>query len=105
MKITDIIIDAEATLGSNPLLVDVKPCYVYVDGKKSEKIDGYRYIVALPDHQFEKLGVKVLGDCKIHKPESGYVAVSFEKLEMKIYWKAGTYDVSASAVSVQEVET
>lgn len=105
MKITDIVIDAEATIGTNPLLVDVKPCYVYIDGKKSDKIEGYRYTVALPQHQFEKIGVKVLGECLIQKPESGYVPVKFENISFRIYWKNGTYDVSAIADYVQEIET
>jgi len=105
MKITDIVIDAEATIGTNPLLVDVKPCYVYVDGQKSDKIDGYRYTVALPEHQFEKIGVKVLGELLVQKPESGYVPVKFKNINFRIYWKNGTYDVSATADSVQEMKT
>ncbi|OLR58993.1 hypothetical protein BHF70_04760 [Anaerostipes sp. 494a] len=56
MKITDVVIDANATIGANPLLVDVRACYVYVDGKKTENIEGYRYVVALPDHELEKIG-------------------------------------------------
>lgn len=103
MKPTDVIINAEATIGSNPLLVDVKPCYVYVDGHRSEDIEGYRYIVALPEHQFEKIGVKILGDCLIDKPETGYIPVTFERLKMHMYWKNGTYDVAASAESIEEV--
>lgn len=105
MKITDVVIDATATIGTDPLLVDVKPCFVYTDGKKTEKIEGYRYVVALPEHQFEKIGVKVLGQCSIEKPETGYVPVKFEKLDMRVYWnpRNGTYEVSASAMSVEAV--
>ena len=103
MKPTEVIINAEATIGTNPLLVDVKPWYIYVDGHKSDDIEGYRYIVALPDHQFEKLGVKILGECLIDKPETGYIPVEFEKLQMHMYWKNGTYDVTASALLIKEV--
>lgn len=105
MKITDVVIDANATIGTNPLLVDVKPCFVYVDGKKTENIEGYRYIVALPDYELEKIGVKVLGECRIEKPEKGYVPVEFEKLDMRIYWRNGDYDISASAEAIKQIKS
>ena len=37
---------------------------------------GYRYVVALPDHQLEKLGVKIEGRQLLEKPE-GFAEVGF----------------------------
>lgn len=46
-------------LGEKMLLVDITPAYEYKDGRRPDTVTGYRYIVALPEHSLEKLGVKM----------------------------------------------
>ncbi|NLG04316.1 MAG: hypothetical protein GX567_10890 [Clostridia bacterium] len=46
IKITDAVISAK-TIGRKQLLVDVLPAYNYSDGKRTETIFGYRYVVVL----------------------------------------------------------
>ena len=57
--IKDLKIDP-ASLGKHKLLVDVAPVAEYVGGQRTDKVVGYRYVVALPEHSFEKLSVKIL---------------------------------------------
>ena len=69
MNINLIAIDANKTIGKNPVLVDVAPSYVYENGKRTGEVSGFKYTVALPDKAFEKLTVKIDGECKLEKPD------------------------------------
>lgn len=68
LNIRDLIIDP-VSLGAKKLLVDITPAYEYKDGRRMETITGYRYIVALPEHSLEKIGVKIEGKQLLEKPE------------------------------------
>ena len=46
LNIRDLRIDP-ASLGRKMLLVDVMPAYEYKDGKRTETVSGYRYVVCL----------------------------------------------------------
>ena len=61
LNIRDLRIDP-ASLGTKKLLVDVAPAYEYKDGKRTDTVTGYRYIVALPAHSLEKIGVRIDGN-------------------------------------------
>ena len=99
MQITNLKI-TPSSLGKKLLLVDVTPCYAYLNGQRTDTIEGYRYIVALPELGFDKLSVKISGEKLIEKPET-YVEVSFEGLELFIYWRLGNYDVGATATGIK----
>ena len=58
LNIRDLRIDP-ASLGTKKLLVDVAPAYEYKDGKRTDTVTGYRYIVALTAHSLEKIGVRI----------------------------------------------
>lgn len=102
MKITNLKLNA-ASVGKKMLLVDVTPCYVYANGQRTNEIEGYRYVVVLPEMEFDKLGVKINGEQLIEKPDS-YVDVTFEGLDVFIYWRAGTYEVGATATAIKVKE-
>ncbi len=102
MKITNLKLNA-SSVGKKMLLVDVTPCYVYANGQRTNEIEGYRYVVVLPEMEFDKLGVKINGEQLIEKPDS-YVDVSFEGLDVFIYWRAGTYEVGATATGIKVKE-
>ena len=59
MNILDVVIDANASVGKNLLLTDVRPYYAYAGNQKLDKVVGYRYDVVLTEKKFEKLSVKV----------------------------------------------
>ena len=49
LNLRDLRIDP-ASLGRKMLLVDVMPAYEYKDGKRTETVTGYRYVVCLAEH-------------------------------------------------------
>lgn len=53
MKLSDLKIDP-ASIGARPLLVEVLPSYAYSEGKRTNNITGYRYVITMPDHSFDK---------------------------------------------------
>lgn len=102
LNIRDLLIDP-ASLGGRKLLVDILPAYEYKDGRRTDTVTGYRYMVALPDHQLEKIGVKIEGKQLLEKPE-GYAEVEFTGLELTVYEAQGHAQVSARASGVSLVQ-
>ena len=101
INIRNLRIDNKS-LGEQKLLVDVTPAYEYVGGVKSDKISGYRYVVALPAHSLEKLSVKIDGEQQLEKPE-GFVEVAFSGLEVTAYESQGKTQLSAKATGISLV--
>ncbi len=101
LNIRDLKIDPRS-LGEKKLLVDIAPAYEYKDGRRTERVTGYRYIVALPEHGLEKIGVKIDGERQLEKPE-GYAEVSFTGLEVSAYEAQGHTQVTAKATGVSLV--
>lgn len=98
LNIRDLKIDP-ASLGAKKLLVDITPAYEYKDGRRSETVTGYRYIVALPEHGLEKIGVKIEGRQLLEKPE-GFAEVEFSGLEVFAYESQGKTQISAKAAGI-----
>ena len=99
LNIRDLRIDP-ASLGEKKLLVEIIPAYEYKDGVKTNNISGYRYVVALPKHNLEKISVKIDGEQLMDKPE-GFVEVEFENLEVFAYEMRGTIQISAKATDIK----
>ena len=103
MKLTDLKIDPQS-LGNKLLLVEVLPTYAYSEGKRTNTVTGYRYTVAMPDHGFDKLSVRIDGKQQLDTPD-GYAEVAFRDLEIYIYWTPTGYQVGARAKGIQLVDT
>lgn len=101
LKIQDLIIDPRS-LGNKLWLVDIAPVYEYRDNARTNNIIGHRYVVALPDKELEKIGVKIDGPQLLDKPD-GYVPVTFDGLELSIYWSQGQPQVGARATGIHLV--
>jgi len=101
MTITDLIIDPKS-LGNKLWLVDVVPVYEYKDNKRTENITAYRYVVAMPEKNLDKISVKIEGKQLIEKP-NGYVEFRFTGLEVIIYWLNGQPLVGAKATGIKLV--
>ena len=99
LTIKNIKIDAKQTLGRQLLLVGVQPVNKYVNGKPTDEIEGYKYNVVLPERNFEKIAIKILGRQLIEAP-NGYLEVEFEGLEVYLYWWNGKYELGARATGV-----
>lgn len=76
--------------------MDITPAYEYNDGHRSDTITGYRYIVALPEHSLEKIGVKIEGRQLLEKPE-GFAEVEFSGLEVFAYESQGRTQISCQS--------
>lgn len=98
ISIRDVRIDP-ASLGKTKLLVDVVPVYAYKDKMRTDNILGYRYVVALPQLAYEKLGVRIDGDQLMDKPETA-AEVEFSDLELTAYESQGHTMISAKATGV-----
>lgn len=103
MDVKNVVIDAKQTIGEDLILVDIIPTNVYEGGKRTDKISGYRYVVAMPNHGFDKISVKIEGSKKLEMPEDEYPVVEFDELDMSIYWSPDGYRVAASAAGIRVV--
>lgn len=103
MDIRNLKIDAKRTVGENLMLVEVLPVYVYEGGKRTDKVSGYRYVVAMPEHAFDKIAVKIDGKQRLELPDGDYPIVDFDGLELSIYWSPEGYRVGASAMDISVV--
>ena len=92
LNIRDLRIDP-ASLGTKKLLVD---------GKRTDTVTGYRYIVALPAHSLEKIGVRIDGKQLMEKPE-GFIEVEFADLEVTAYESQGHVQLTAKATGISTV--
>ena len=102
LNLRDLRID-NASLGKSMLLVEVVPTYAYQEGKRTDSITGYRYVVCLVEHHLEKLAVRIDGAQQMEQPE-GFVEVKFEGLEVTAYEIQGKIQFSAKAKSIRLFE-
>ena len=103
MKMSDIVIDAQKTLGEKKLLINVSPSYKYENNIRTESVDGFKYEIVLPEKEFEKINVKIEGNQKIESPE-GYTPVEFDGLELKHYLFQWKYLISGTAKDIRVVK-
>ena len=99
LNIRNLKIDP-ASLGAKKLLVDISLAYEYKDRHRLDTVTGYRYIVALPEHGLEKLGVKIEGRQMMEKPD-GFAEVEFSGLEVFAYENQGKTQISARATGIR----
>ena len=104
LKITDIAIDTNKTIGKHLLLVDIIPCYRYDGSNRTNDIESFRYDIVLQDKQFKKLQVKIPGECRIEKPVN-YTEVEFKNLELYLYWRMGEYALGAMATDIAAIKS
>lgn len=98
LKVRNLRIDP-ASLGAKKLLVDIAPAYQYDNGKRTDNVTGYRYIIALPAHSLEKIGVRIDGKQLMEKPE-GFAEVEFSDLEVSAYESQGHVQLTAKATGI-----
>ena len=98
LSIRDLRIDP-ASIGKVKLLVDIIPVHEYRDKQRTDVILGHRYIVALPQLSYEKLGVRIDGPQLLDKPESA-VEVEFSGLELGAYEAQGHTMITAKATGI-----
>ena len=101
MKLTDLIVSPKS-LGDKLWLVDVSPAYEYQNNRRTDTVLGYRYSIAMPEHELDKIDVRIDGQQQA-EATNGYEEVRFDNLEVFIYWSKGDYHVGAKATGIHIV--
>ena len=83
IKLDDLVIDAYATFGHQPLLCSAKPLNEFDknEQKYTDKRLGTKYTVACPTLGMRCITVKVLGPQEVFTDGTSLVIVEFEELE------------------------
>jgi len=93
------------SLGTKLWLTEVSTVYSYRNNTRTDEIVGHKYIVALPDKNFEKIGIKIDGKKLIDAPETGILEVKFDNLEIFAYSMNGTIQIGGRATNIALVNT
>ena len=105
LNISNLRIDP-ASIGATKYLTAVNPYYKYDENKERTNIvEGYRYDVALGDHGFEKISVKIPGDKQLDAPDSGLFPVEFAGLEIRAYVIKGNPMITATAAKINKAKS
>lgn len=100
IKLKDVKINAEATLGTPLLLCRINPTYMYSEGVPTSTRDGTRYTVAAPGCGMATIGVKVPGPQTVDLEGKAYLPVTFEGMELYVYHKDTKPMVGARATAI-----
>lgn len=84
MKINELKFDL-GQFGKRMNLTGIEPYYNYEGGKKTDKIEGFKYNVVLLDMDYEKIAVKVEGARRFEEQEKYDIPVKFTGLEIGMY--------------------
>ena len=105
MIINNLYLDTEKSGFTGFLLVDVKPWLEYQDGKKTGKVLGTTYTVAMTGHQLDKIAVHIANDTAILGAKMQLV--DFQDLQIKLYpdyHNAGQVGITATADAIALVK-
>lgn len=105
MIINNLYLDTEKSGFTGFLLVDSKPWQEYQDGKKTGKVLGTTYTVAMSGHQLDKINVHIANDSA--NLESKMQPVNFQNLQIKLYpdyRNAGQVGITATADAITPVK-
>lgn len=93
-------------LGKTMLLVEPPEPYTkYVDGQRTDEIEGYRYSIVLVDHNYDKIQVKIEEqNPSITVSEGKPVKVKLENLDVFPFAFNNRVNLSFKASSISEVK-
>lgn len=102
LNLSELIIDPRS-VGKKLFLVGIKPVYEYKDGHRvSDEVVGFKYDIAMPEHQMEKLSVRIDGKCLMTEPES-FEPVVLDGLRLSLYWTPSGHQIRATATGIKSV--
>jgi len=93
-------------LGDTLLLVEPPTAYTkYVDGQRTDEIEGYRYSVVLVDHNYDKIQVKIEEQHPSISLEDGKtIKVKLENLDVFPFSFNNRVNLSFKASSISPVK-
>lgn len=103
MEIPNLVIDVASSVGEILILVAVKPSYAYINGTKTDQLEGFRYDLVLPERSYDKLSVKIAGEQKLELSEGETQFVTLDGLSLKLYWSPQGHKISATADNIRLV--
>lgn len=105
MKLNQLIIDSNKTIGKKLALTGIAPIRRYDNGKVTDTIDGYRYSVVMLDNGkgYEKFSVKIAGEKQLDFIAEETQLVVFDGLDIRAYVIDGIGQVSATATGIRLV--
>lgn len=102
LNLSELIIDPRS-VGKKLFLVAIKPAYNYVNGQRvSDEVVGFKYEIALPEKEMEKISVRIDGDCQMKEPDS-FQEVTLEGLNLSLYWTPSGHQIKATASRIRPV--
>ena len=99
IRIQDIKIDP-LSLGGQYLLADVQKSYLYINGEKTNELDGFKYWVVLPNLKYEKIGIKVFSKIPLVNLEEKIptgTPIEFTNLVVGAYFQNNQLTITAHA--------
>ena len=102
MKITELLINPKS-VGRGLILTGIRPAYEYRNGQRTDNVVGYKYDVVLPDHGYSPLSIRIDGEQLLEYEEGAHAEVTFDGLDLYIYWLNQQYSVGARATGVHLV--
>lgn len=106
MIINNLYLDTEKSGFTGFLLVDAKPWQEYQDGKKTGKVLGTTYTVAMSGHQLDKINVHIANDSASLEPKMQ--PVGFKNLHIKLYpdyHNTGQVGITATADAIVPIKS
>lgn len=99
MQLKELHIDAAATTGGKLIATGIRPAQVYLNGVRTDEVDGWRVDCVLPMRGYDRLSVKLPQTATVNESIVGK-EVSFDGLEIKASVISGRGIVSATASGV-----
>lgn len=101
MNPKDVVIDRDGTLGPPPYwLCNITEDWEYVDNKKTDVLLGYKYYIAVPRMNLDKIPVKIPGKKRIEHRKGEVLEVNFTDFELQGYVARGEYGLSGKASGI-----
>lgn len=100
MKLNDFILQPKET-ADEMILTNRYPSFIYEDGKRTEKQDGYKLEIVVPKWRFEKISVKVERLPQELMEFDAPVYVQFEGLSFYGFFQKGNLSFAAKASAVK----
>lgn len=85
IQLKDLTINNDS-VGKTFFLVNQQPYYSYIDGKKTDKVEGTAFDIAIVEQNLEKLRVKIANpNLTIDMKEKNMIQVQFDNLKVSMY--------------------
>lgn len=103
MKINDLVIDPQKTLGRKQIVTGVAPRYIYdANGKRTDEVRGFNYTCVCPERSYTSVRIAIDGPQQMDDVTiAGCPMVVFDGLEIKAYVVGGEGHVSITAKGIR----